>query len=105
MALQKGKNSFVTVQEADEYFTYRINSESWENGDCDKVEQALVTATGIIDNLVWSGTATPTTDFPLSWPRDITYFDSKFGEEVDLDDDRTTTFEGTIPEDIKQATC
>lgn len=105
MALQKGKNSFVTVSEADEYFQLRLNSDAWLDGDCDKVEQALVTATGIIDNLVWSGTATPTTSYPLSWPRDIEYYDSKFGDYVTLEDDRTDSSEGTIPEDIKTATC
>ena len=84
MALQKGYNSFVTVTEADDYFTMRLNSDLWIDGDCDKVEQALVTATGILDNLVWGGTATPTTTYPLSWPRDIEYYDSKFGDYVDL---------------------
>lgn len=104
MALNKGYNSFVTVQEADEYFDMRLNSELWTDGDCDKVEQALVTATGIIDNLVWGGTATPSTTYPLSWPRDIEYYDSKFGDYVELFDDRTTTSDGTVPEDIKTAT-
>jgi hypothetical protein len=104
MALQKGYNSFVTVTEADDYFTMRLNSDLWIDGDCDKVEQALVTATGILDNLVWAGTASPTTTYPLSWPRDIEYYDSKFGDYVDLEDDRTTTSEGTIPDDIKTAT-
>ena len=104
MALQKGKNCFVTINEADDYFNTRINSDAWFNAQGNLVEQALVTATGIIDNLVWSGTATPTETYPLSWPRDITYYDTKYGEEVDLEDDRTSTSEGTIPEDIKQAT-
>ena len=105
MALNKGYNSLVSIAEADEYFDLRLNSDLWVDGDCDKVEQALVTATGIIDNLVWGGTATPTTTYPLSWPRDIEYYDSKFGDYVDLTDDRTTTDMGTIPEDIKTATC
>lgn len=105
MALNKGNNSFVATTEADEYFEMRLNSELWLDGDCDKVEQALVTATGILDNLVWGGTATPDTIYPLSWPRDIEYYDSKFGDYVELSDDRTETFEGTIPEDIKTATC
>lgn len=105
MALNKGNNSFVTITEADLYFDMRLNSELWfSSNNEDKVEKALVTATGILNNLVWGGYATPSTTYPLSWPRDITYFDSKFGDYVDLEDDRDDTSEGTIPDDIKTAT-
>ena len=103
MALQKGTNSFVSVSESDEYFENRLNSENWFAND-GAVEQALVTATGILDDMDWGGTATPTASYPLSWPRDITYYDNKSGYFVDVEDDRSTTFEGTIPGDIKKAT-
>jgi len=103
MALQKGTNSFVSILESDEYFENRLNSENWFASDA-LVEQALVTATGILDDMDWGGTATPTTSYPLSWPRDITYYDSKTGSFEDLEDDRSTTSEGTIPVDIKKAT-
>ena len=54
----------------------------------------------------WGGTALPTTSYPLSWPRDITYWNNKSGGYESLEDDRddTTEFMGTIPEDIKKAT-
>ena len=103
MALQKGTNSFVSVSESDEYFENRLNSENWFAND-GAVEQALVTATGILDDMDWGGTATPTASYPLSWPRDITYYDNKSGYFIDVEDDRSTTFEGTIPGDIKKAT-
>lgn len=103
MALQKGTNSFVSIQESDEYFENRLNSETWFAND-GAVEQALVTATGILDDMDWGGTATPTASYPLSWPRDITYYDNKSGYFVNVEDDRSTTFEGTIPGDIKKAT-
>ena len=103
MALQKGTNSFVSVSESDEYFENRLNSENWFSNDA-LVEQALVTATGILDDMDWGGTATPTASYPLSWPRDITYYDNKSGYYTDLEDDRSTTSEGTIPGDIKKAT-
>jgi len=102
MALQKGTNSFVSILESDEYFENRLNSENWFTND--SVEQALVTATGILDDMDWGGTATPTTSYPLSWPRDITFYDNKSGDFQDLEDDRSATFEGTIPGDIKRAT-
>jgi len=103
MALQKGTNSFVSISESDEYFENRLNSENWFAND-GAVEQALVTATGILDDMDWGGTATPTASYPLSWPRDITYYDNKSGYYTDLEDDRSTTSEGTIPGDIKKAT-
>src|SRR5210317_980585 len=103
MALQKGINSFVTVQEADDYFNDRLYSETWFNSS-ELVEQALVTATGILDNLDWGGTAEPTASYPLSWPRDITYYNPKIGDYEGLDDDRSESDYGTIPEDIKKAT-
>ena len=103
MALQKGTNSFVSIAESDEYFENRLNSENWFANDS-AVEQALVTATGILDDMDWGGTATPTASYPLSWPRDITYYDNKSGYYTDLEDDRSTTSEGTIPGDIKKAT-
>ena len=103
MALQKGTNCFVSVSESDEYFENRLNSENWFAND-GAVEQALVTATGILDDMDWGGTATPTASYPLSWPRDITYYDNKSGYYTDLEDDRSTTSEGTIPGDIKKAT-
>ena len=103
MALQKGTNSFVSISESDIYFEDRLNSENWFTNDA-LVEQALVTATGILDDMDWGGTATPTASYPLSWPRDITYYDNKSGYSVDLEDDRSATSEGTIPGDIKKAT-
>ena len=103
MALQKGVNSFVTVQESDDYFNDRLYSDTWFSSDA-LVEQALVTATGILDDMDWGGTATPTASYPLSWPRDITYYDNKSGYYTDLTDDRSATSHGTIPEDIKKAT-
>ena len=103
MALQKGTNCFVSILESDEYFENRLNSENWFAND-GAVEQALVTATGILDDMDWGGTATPTASYPLSWPRDITYYDNKSGYYTDLEDDRSTTSEGTIPGDIKKAT-
>ena len=104
MALQKGYNSFVTITEAESYFYDRLNQSAWDSATDETVERALVTATGILDNLDWGGTAVPTALYPLSWPRDITYWDTKSGGYETLEDDRSTTSYGTFPEDIKKAT-
>lgn len=106
MALQKGINSFVTITEAESYFYDRLNQSAWDSATDETVERALVTATGILDDLDWGGEALPTASYPLSWPRDITYWNNKSGGYESLEDDRddTTEFMGTIPEDIKKAT-
>ena len=89
MALQKGYNSFVTITEAESYFYDRLNQSAWDSATDETVERALVTATGILDNLDWGGTAVPTALYPLSWPRDITYWDTKSGGYETLEDDRS----------------
>ena len=106
MALQKGINSFVTIIEAENYFYDRLNQSDWDSSSDEIVERALVTATGILNDLDWGGTATPTASYPLSWPRDITYWNTISGKYETLEDDRndSSKFLGTIPEDIKKAT-
>jgi len=104
MALQIGINSFVTVTEAEVYFYDRLNQASWDSATDEIVERALVTATGILNDLDWGGTALPTALYPLSWPRDITYWDTKSGAYDTIEDDRSTTSYGTFPDDIKRAT-
>ena len=105
MALNLGVNSFVSSAEADTYFTDRIYSDIWFAGTTTDQDLALVTASGILDRLTYLGTATPTTSYPLSFPRDMVFYDSKFGDKIELNDDRTNSDPGTIPQAIKDATC
>jgi hypothetical protein len=61
-------SSYVSVEEADEYFGDRQNFD-WEAGD---KESALIRATFYIDGKysgLWSGTRTNGRDQALSWPR------------------------------------
>ena len=51
MALQKGINSFVTIIEAEQYFYDRLNQAAWDSATDETVERALVTATGILNDL------------------------------------------------------
>ena len=98
-----GVNSYVTAEEANNYFDNQFNSDAWF--DSTEQERALVTASGILTRLSWNGTATPTDSFPLAWPRDITAFVPLNGADVTLEDDRDDTSFGTIPQFIKDATC
>lgn len=107
MALQVNLNSFVTEAYADLYLADRINTDIWFATTTINNEQALITASGMLDRLKWGGTATATTTYPMSFPRDITYWSSINGDHIDLTDDRDddTVNPGTIPDDIKKATC
>lgn len=105
MALRVNINSYVTIKEADAYFEDRVNSNIWFSDTTTDQIPALISATNLLEQLEWAGTATPTTAYPLSFPRDVEIYDQKQGKFVELEDDRSTTSEGTVPQDIKDAQC
>jgi hypothetical protein len=84
MALTKGVNSYVDVVEASAYFADRLDVAAWESAsDVDKAK-SLVTATSLLDSLVWIGVAVSETQ-PLAFPREGSYFDPRLGFEVAFD--------------------
>ena len=105
MALQLGINSYVSITEANNYFEDRVNSDAWDTSNIQS--EALVTATGILNRLSWFGTSSgfDNATYKLAWPRAITFTDPISGNDRTLQDDRSATFAGTIPQDIKDATC
>lgn len=84
MALAKGTNSYATVDEADTYFETRIDVAAWTAATDDQKAAALVTATGLLDDLNWSGTASSDSQ-ALCFPRELEYFDPRKGYDVYLD--------------------
>ena len=68
MALVKGTNTYVTVDEADTYFETRLDVAAWVNADVAQKEAALVTATSLLDEKPWNG-YTPTVTQKLAFPR------------------------------------
>jgi hypothetical protein len=79
MALVKGVNSNATVTEADTYFENRLDVAAWSAVADTTKEQALCTATFMLDELDWIGVATDPAQ-SLAHPRkDGEYFDPKFG--------------------------
>lgn len=84
-------NSYVTSEEAEDYFAQRSHGEAWEDIDSD--EPFLITATNQIDwYLSFPGIKTTETQ-PLEWPREGV-FDTKSQSYVDSN---------TIPKKIKFA--
>jgi hypothetical protein len=97
MALEERVNSYVSYDEAEEYFETRIDSAAWHNADDEDRESALVTATLIIDENQFIGVAV-SSEQSLAWPRSgATYFDPKYGAYL-------TPSEEEIPQRIKLGT-
>lgn len=84
MALAKGVNSYVTVAEADAYFTERLDVAAWTNAEETQKSQALVSATAILDELLWVG-VTVSESQKLAFPRSGQYFDPRHGSNVYFD--------------------
>lgn len=95
MALEKGVNSYVTLLEAEDFFSNRLDVAAWTDATDPTKEQALVTATSILDTLHWVGMALSESQV-LCFPRWGTYHDPLLGY--------STYLPPTVPEKILIAT-
>jgi hypothetical protein len=96
MALVLNTNSYVTIADADTYFETRIDSAEWETADDETKEQALVTATQLIDERHWIGAAVSSSQ-ALAWPRkNAIYYDPRMGQQITVANDE-------VPSQIKIA--
>jgi hypothetical protein len=96
MALEKGVNSYVTLVEAEDFFENRIDVAAWASAANPTKEQALVTATMILDTYEWVGTALDSEQL-LCFPRFGVYFSSRLGYSSLLPE--------TVPQEIIISTC
>lgn len=94
MALVKDTNSYCTVAEADAYFVGRLDVAAWTAASPEQKEQALITATSILDSLSWQGTVISTNQ-SLMFPRIGYYSDPSQGVGVDM---------AIVPRRVVQAT-
>lgn len=96
MALTINVNSYVTLDEANAYFATRADSDKWFALDNNAKEDAIVTATNYLDDTSeYVGVAVSTSQ-ALAWPRSGTYYEPKFGQQIDLD-------ETVAPDRVKRA--
>lgn len=96
MALVLNTNSYVEIADADTYFETRIDSANWVTSSNEIKEQALVTATQLVDDNAWLGSAVSSSQ-ALAWPRkNVKYHDQKLGYEI-------TVSESEVPERVKIA--
>jgi len=94
MALVKGTNSYVSLNEANAYFENRLDAAAWLEADDTMKSQALVTASAFLNELNWTGVAISDSQF-LAFPRTGSYFDPKLGKYIEFVD---------IPERVANAT-
>ena len=87
MALVLNTNSYVSIADADTYFETRIDSANWFDAEDEIKEQALVTATALIDDNAWIGSAVSSSQ-ALAWPRkNAIYNDDRLGLQVTIAED------------------
>lgn len=83
MALVKGTNSYATVEEADAYFADRLDVAAWTDADPSQKAKALVTATSVLDEQQWTGSAISESQL-LAFPRIGGYYDPKLGTFIEF---------------------
>lgn len=83
MALTKGVNSHVAMDEAQLYFDNRLDVSAWVEASTVEKEQALTTATAMMEYMPWVGKMA-SVDQPLVWPRIGAYYDPRTGTVIDL---------------------
>ena len=96
MTLTVNTNSYVSVADADTYFETRIDSANWTAASTTLKESALVTATFLVDDHAWIGSAVSSSQ-ALAWPRkNAIYNDDRLGLQVTIADSE-------IPSRVKTA--
>ena len=96
MALVLNTNSYVTIADADTYFETRIDAAEWDSSNDETKEQALVTATQLIDERHWIGAAVSSSQ-ALAWPRkNAIYYDPRMGQQI-------TVANNEVPSQVKIA--
>jgi hypothetical protein len=84
MALTQGVNSYVSRTEALAYFGDRLDVAAWTDASETLQDQALVTATLLLEDEAWAGAAVSDSQ-NLAHPRVGEYFDPRLGKVVALD--------------------
>jgi len=82
MPLTLNTNSYSTLATADDYFDTRVDSAGWFNATDEVKEQALVTATQLVDDNPWASSAVNLSQ-ALAWPRNsFSFYDARMGGNI-----------------------
>ena len=76
MAVVVGENSYVTLAEAEEYFSNRLDVDAWATASETLKSQSLTTAAMVLDGLTWKGEAVDASQM-MAFPRRVEYLDPR----------------------------
>jgi len=106
MAVQVGVNSYVTLDEAEQYFSERLYTDEWDNADAITKEKALITACRRIERLTFKGLKVDETQI-LSFPRMYPNVGTPVSKERGFNLDFSIGFieQEDVPQEVKNAQC
>jgi len=97
MALVVNTNSYISLEEADDYAWARQSMTDWQALPNHAKEQTLVSAADYLNTIPWAGVAADTvTPQKMSFPRIVKIWHPRYGAELSLDG-------STVPQEIKDA--
>jgi hypothetical protein len=108
VTLTVGTNTFISLSDANTYFSTRLFSTTWSSASDDNKSMALIMATKKITNLNLQGTKailTQTLAFPRAFYIGTTVYSSGYGMETDNIRGEGWYIETDITTEVKEATC
>ncbi|MDI3528708.1 MAG: hypothetical protein PWQ23_527 [Thermoanaerobacter sp.] len=108
MAIQVGINSYVTIDEAEQYFSERLYTDEWDNADTATKEKALLTACRRIERLQFKGIKADPDTQVLQFPRALPAVGMPlYPRERQFNFDYTLAYivQDKVPEEVKAAQC
>lgn len=108
MAIQVGINSYVTLDEAEQYFSGRLYTDEWEQADQTTKEKALLMACRRIERLQFKGIKADPENQILQFPRALPSVGMPlYPRERQFNFDYTLAYimQEEVPEEVKQAQC
>lgn len=83
--LTVGVNTYISLEEAEAYFSGRVNSATWDGVE-DKAK-LLITATNMLESFDWAGNVM-SDDQELAFPRSGSYYEPQLKKSIPLESNR-----------------
>ena len=83
--LTVGVNTYISLEEAEAYFSGRVNSATWDGVE-DKAK-LLITATNMLESLDWTGNVM-SDDQKLAFPRRGSYYEPQLKKSIPIESSR-----------------
>ena len=83
--LTVGVNTYVSLEDAESYFSGRVNSTAWN--DTEDKAKLLITATNMLESFDWAGNVM-SDDQELAFPRSGSYYEPQLKKSIPLESNR-----------------